>query len=78
MSKRLDKAREAKLKPLRMQVAMRELQALELNPEQVDDVTIRFQFKCSTVTYFPFTGWATGKTIQDGRGLKPLLKQLKA
>lgn len=39
---------------------------------------IEFQFKGSFVKFFPFTGWATGKTIKDGRGLENLLKQIKS
>lgn len=38
---------------------------------------IEFDFKGSLVRFFPFTGWATGKTIKDGRGLQNLLKQIK-
>jgi hypothetical protein len=37
---------------------------------------IRFIFKGHEVKFFPFTGWHTGKSIKDGRGLKNLLKQL--
>lgn len=30
------------------------------------------------VMHYPFTGWHTGKSIKDGRGIQNLLKQLKA
>lgn len=36
-----------------------------------------FLFKGSVVTFYPYTGWASGKTIVDGRGIKELLKQIK-
>lgn len=38
---------------------------------------IEFEYKGHIVKYFPYSGWATGKTIKDGRGLDNLLKQLK-
>ncbi len=37
---------------------------------------LRFEFNGSTIYFFPFTGWHSGKTIQDGRGLNNLLKQI--
>lgn len=37
---------------------------------------LEFMWKGSRVMFWPFTGWATGKTIQDGRGIHNLLKQL--
>lgn len=37
---------------------------------------LRFMFNGSEIKFFPYTGWATGKTIKDGRGLNNLLKQL--
>ena len=40
------------------------------------DNSIWFSFKGSIVKFWPYTGWASGKTIKDGRGLKNLLKQL--
>jgi hypothetical protein len=36
-----------------------------------------FQYKGATIRFYPFTGWHTGKTIKDGRGLNNLLKQLQ-
>ncbi len=41
------------------------------------DLELTFNYKDSLIKFFPYTGWATGKTIKDGRGLKNLLKQLK-
>lgn len=38
---------------------------------------LSFEYKGATVKFFPFTGWHTGKTIKDGRGLNRLLKQIK-
>ena len=38
---------------------------------------IEFEYKGHIVKYFPYSGWATGKTITDGRGLMNLSNQLK-
>lgn len=38
---------------------------------------IEFYHNGELVQYYPFKGWATGKSIEDGRGLNNLLKQLK-
>lgn len=38
---------------------------------------IEFEYKGHSIKYFPYSGWATGKTIKDGRGLNNLIKQLK-
>lgn len=44
---------------------------------QSDEVKIVFDYKESPVTFYPYSGWASGKTIKDGRGLENLLNQLK-
>ena len=38
---------------------------------------IIFTYKGNTISFFPYTGWASGKGIKDGRGLNKLLKQIK-
>lgn len=38
---------------------------------------LQFEFKGSTVMFFPYTGWFSGKTVKDGRGLNNLLKQIR-
>lgn len=37
---------------------------------------IQFYHKDQLVKFYPFTGWHTGKSINDGRGIKNLIKQL--
>ena len=37
---------------------------------------IIFQHKDERINFFPYTGWATGKSIKDGRGIHQLIKQL--
>ena len=77
MSNRLDQERESTLQPKRLKKAIEEIEKLGKKTILVDDVKIVFMHKNSPVTYFPYSGWATGKTIKDGRGLQKLLKQLK-
>ena len=77
MSNRLDKEREAKLQPKRMQVACEALALLGYAIEYLDDTKLQFIHNDQIITYFPYSGWHTGKSIKDGRGLQNLLKQLK-
>lgn len=77
MSNRLDQEREAELQPKRMEVAKLAIQKLNLEIVQEDETKIVFIYKGSPIHYYPYSGWQTGKTIKDGRGLHNLLKQLK-
>lgn len=74
---RLDKEREKRLEPLRMQKALEELQKVGVQISYQDKKQIRFFWKGKTVSFFPYSGWHSGQTITDGRGLNNLLKQLK-
>lgn len=74
---RLDMERQRRLEPKRIATAIKSVEKLGLQIKYKDSTKIMFDFKGSNVTYFPYSGWATGKTIQDGRGLANLLKQLK-
>ena len=38
--------------------------------------TLQFIFRGSPVTLYPYSGWFTGKTVKDGRGIHNLLKQI--
>ena len=77
MSNRLNQDREVHLQPVRMNVAT--IRITELGYEITDrtKVSLSFMFKGSKVTYFPYSGWASGKTITDGRGLENLINQIK-
>lgn len=78
---RLDTERQERLEPKRMADAIESVQAMGY--EIITNIQIEnkryfeFEFKGSVVRYFPYTGWATGKSIKDGRGLVNLLKQIK-
>ena len=74
---RLDIERQHKLEPKRMDYAQEQIEKLGYKVTRISDNLLRFEFKGSTINFFPYSGWATGATIKDGRGLKNLLKQLK-
>ena len=76
MSNRLDKDRQKKLEPIRKTKAIEELNKMDIQIENEYLTSIEFLHKGSLVKFFPYSGWHTGKTIKDGRGLKNLLKQL--
>lgn len=74
---RLNTERQNKLEPIRLRTAINEIQKLGLTIINCTDKMIEFEYKGQPVKYFPYSGWATGKTIKDGRGLENLINQLK-
>lgn len=77
MGKRLNTERQEELEPKRMTFAKEQITNLgyEIIFENANEV--QFMFKGHKVYYFPYSGWARGKTITDGRGINALLKQIK-
>lgn len=75
--KTIREERRDRLEPNRMAKAREELRKRSIPFVQVDDRKIEFEYGGHVNTYFPCTGWATGKGIKDGRGLRNLLKQMK-
>lgn len=73
---RLNIDRQNKLEPVRLQKTIMEITNLGLKITSITQKMIEFEFKGSTVRFYPYSGWATGKSIKDGRGLDNLLKQL--
>lgn len=63
--------------PERTSYAIAKLTELGFQVETVDPHTLRIVFKGFPVTIYPYSGWFTGKTVNDGRGIANLLKQLK-
>lgn len=41
-----------------------------------NNATISFIFKDRKILMYPFTGWHSGKSIKDGRGIHNLIKQI--
>jgi hypothetical protein len=79
MSQRLNQEREARLQPARIAHAVKKISRLGFAVTVHDDGSqrITFDFKGATITFWPYSGWASGKTIKDGRGLGKLVEQLK-
>jgi hypothetical protein len=73
---RLDIERQNRLEPIRIKKALDEFLKIGLKVISHNENVIRFYWSGSVINYFPYSGWASGKTIKDGRGLKKLLKQL--
>lgn len=67
--------RESKT-PQRKDYAIKELLMVGIVPQDNGD-NLTFTYKGSKITFWPYTGWASGKTIKDGRGILTLVKQLK-
>lgn len=76
MSGRLDQEREKKLQPQRMEFARKQIEGYGYEITYQDETRIEFYFKGHKVLFYPYSGWFTGKTIRDGRGIEKLLKQL--
>lgn len=74
---RLNTERQNKLEPIILRTAINEIQKLGLTIINCTDKMIEFEYKGSNIKYYPYSVWATGKTIKDGRGLNNLIKQLK-
>lgn len=73
---RLDTERQKRLEPVRMAHAVQQLKQRGYEIIQQDERQLQFLHRGKTVTFYPYSGWATGATITDGRGLNKLLKQL--
>lgn len=73
---RLNIERQKELEPKRMDAAILALDKLGITPILTTSTRIEFEYKGSSVFYYPYSGWHTGKTIKNGRGLQNLLKQI--
>lgn len=77
MSKRLNIERQNDLEPQRIEYAIKMIEAAGIPVQYQDEHKIQFIFKRYLVTLYPFSGWFTGKSVTDGRGIQNLLTQLK-
>lgn len=75
---RLDIKRQQELEPKRMQHAVQTLSANGMKIINKDNTKVQFMFAGKLVTFFPYSGWFSGKSIVDGRGIEKLIKQLKS
>jgi hypothetical protein len=74
---RLDIERQKELEPERIEFSIKSIEDLGIPVQYADETKIGFIFKKYMVWFYPYSGWHTGKSIKDGRGLQNLLKQLK-
>lgn len=68
--------RQNELEAGRIIYALNQLNKIGYNVEQPDPRTLRFMHNGSPVILYPYTGWFTGKTVTDGRGIHNLIRQL--
>ncbi len=61
----------------RKEFAMIHLDKAGIELTYESDSEINFIHNGHTVKFFPLTGWFTGKSVKDGRGLKNLLKEIR-
>lgn len=74
---RLDKEKQLELEPKRINHAIDKITSLGFKIIVETNTMISFEFKNEVVFFYPYSGWHTGKSIKDGRGINNLLKQLK-
>lgn len=74
---RLDTITQARLEPERIRYAKDQITKFGYTITSETLTSIQFEFKGSVITLYPYSGWHSGKTIKDGRGLGKLLKQIK-
>lgn len=74
---RINKFREEALQPVRMRTCKTKLEDLGFAVESNDKNWLKFMYNGSKIVFWPYTGWASGASIKDGRGFDNLLKQLK-
>lgn len=74
---RFNEERQSILEPQRMEYAKGKIEELGYEVTVVGSNRLQFEHgQGNYVDFYPYSGWATGKTIKDGRGLKNLLEQL--
>ena len=74
---RLNQTAQKENEPKRIVYAKEQLSKLGIEITFECATRIEFYFKGEKIQLFPYSGWHTGKTIKDGRGIAKLLKQLK-
>lgn len=77
MGNRLDTERQAELEPKRLEYAKNSLIMMGFHICYEDKTRLEFVYKGDIIKFYPYSGWHTGKSIKDGRGLQNLLSQLK-
>lgn len=73
---RLDKERQKKLEPTRINFAIEEITRLGYKIIVETNTMVSFVYKGNVIHFYPYSGWHSGKGIKAGRGINNLLKQL--
>lgn len=73
---RLDIERQLAEEPKRFVFAINEIQKLGYVITKKDSHKLQFQYKGLTVRLWPYSGWHSGKSIKEGRGINKLLNQI--
>lgn len=74
---RLDTDRQKELEPKRLEFAKNVIEKLGYSITHIDGTKLKFEYNGSEVTFFAYSGWASGKTIKDCRGISNLVNQIK-
>lgn len=74
---RLDIERQNRLQPSRIEFGKKAITDLGYEITFESSTELIFMFNNKPVHFFPYSGWHTGNTIKDGRGLNKLLRQIK-
>lgn len=74
---RLNIDRQILLEPKRMDYAKRQIESKGYEVKIISNTQLQFTHTNNhVVNFFPYSGWASGSSIKDGRGLNKLLKQI--
>lgn len=73
---RQDQERQSELEPKRMAYAKEQIEKKGYSVEELGETKLTFQFKGRIINFFPYSGWHSGSSIKDGRGLNKLLNQI--
>lgn len=77
MSSRLNQKREKKLEPKRLEYAREKLEELGYEVNTFGGKRLEFEHDGNLIKHHAYSGWHSGKGINDGRGIENLLKQLR-
>jgi hypothetical protein len=68
---------KSKRQPQRMAYAIKKLKEAGYWPVEIDTTQLQVEAKDgSTVRFWPYSGWFSGTSVKDGRGIENLLEQL--
>lgn len=60
-----------------MEYARNQITALGYPVTEVKRHTLQFTFRGSPVTLYPYSGWFTGSTVTDGRGIELIRRTVR-